>query len=635
MRPLLLLTCAALSAGAARADDSPRLLAHLDGAYGRFLAGNPALATGLGDSSGNERWEDLTEGGMAAAAQATRLELEQFGSAFDGAVLTPRATVQRRIYEAQLERELERHRWRDHLYPLNPIVGPHIDVPGVLEAQRVDDAAGAEAWLRRLAAAGPYIDGLVEQLGRQAAADVWLPRSVSPILLGQARGLLDGMTSADAGGGPIAAGFARKLEAVDATSAQRERWRGEARRLLRERVAPAYARLVAALEDQAARSTVDGGVWQLPEGEAFYAFLLRQFTTTDLTAEQVHELGLAEVARVHGEMRALMQRMGATGDLRAFMGTMKQDPRFFLTDDAAGREAYLARARAIVAAMQLRIGEVWPGPVPLPLEIRATESYRAAGAPAGFYEAGTPDGSRPGVVYLNLERLDTRPLYDLEALLYHESLPGHHLQISSILVDPAIPRLRRVNRWWQDTAFVEGWALYAERLAREMGFYQDPWSDFGRLAGELWRATRLVVDSGLHSRRWSREQAIRYLDDNTPSPRASNESAVDRYLAVPGQATAFTVGMLHILKERERARAALGDAFDLRAFHAAVLENGYAPLWAVTDSVDRYIAARQGWRAPSPQGCALRVPRRGSRARRPGIRAMNRAQRPRAAVPPG
>jgi uncharacterized protein (DUF885 family) len=593
VRSLLLLTCAALSAGTARADDSARLLAHLDGAYGRFLAGNPSLATGLGDPSGNERWEDLTEGGMAAAAEATRLELEQFRSAFDGAALAPRAAVQRRIYEAQLERELERHRWRNHLYPLNQIVGPHIDVPGVLEAQRVGDAAGAEAWLRRLAAAGPYVDGLVERLGRQAAAGAWLPRSVSPILLGQARGLLEGMTAAEAGGDPIAAGFARKLEAIDATSAQRERWRGEAQRLLRERVAPAYARLVVALEDHAARSTVDGGVGQLPEGEAFYAFLLRQFTTTDLTAGQVHELGLAEVARVHGEMRALMQRMGATGDLRAFMSAMKQDPRFFLADDAAGREAYLARARAIVAAMQLRIGEVWPGPVPLPLEIRATESYRAAGAPAGFYEAGTPDGARPGVVSLNLERLDTRPLYDLEALLYHESLPGHHLQISSILVDPAIPRLRRVNRWWQDTAFVEGWALYAERLAREMGFYQDPWSDFGRLAGELWRATRLVVDSGLHSRRWSREQAIRYLDDNTPSPRASNESAVDRYLAVPGQATAFTVGMLHILKERERARAALGDAFDLRAFHAAVLENGYAPLWAVTDAVDRSIAARR------------------------------------------
>lgn len=591
--PTLMLSVAVLATAVARADDSARLLAQLDAAYGRYLAANPSLATGLGDRSGDERWEDLTEPGMAAAAAAAQAELEAFRAAFAGAALAPRAALQRRVHEAQLERELERFRWRDHLYPLNQIVGPHLDVPGVLEAQRVTDAAGAEAWLRRLAAAGPYVDGLAGRLRRQSSAGVWLPRSVSPILLGQARGLLGGMTNPAAAGGPVAAGFARKLQSLDVPASQRERWLAEARRLLREQVAPAYARLAAVLEEHAARSPVDGGVWQLPDGAAFYAFLLRQFTTTDLTADEVHALGLAEVARVHGEMRALMQRLGGTGDLRAFMQAMKRDPRFFLADDPAGREAYLARARGLVAAMEARIGEVWRGPVPLPLEIRATEPWRAAGAPAGFYEAGAPDGSRPGIVYLNLDRLDTRPLYDLEALLYHESLPGHHLQISSILVDPAVPRLRRVNRWWQDTAFVEGWALYAERLAREMGFYQDPWSDFGRLAGELWRATRLVVDSGLHARRWSREEAIRYLDDNTPSPRAANESAVDRYLAVPGQATAFTVGMLHILKERERARAALGDAFDLRAFHAAVLENGYAPLWAVTDAVDRSIAARR------------------------------------------
>jgi len=303
----------------------------------------------------------------------------------------------------------------------------------------------------------------------------------------------------------------------------------------------------------------------------------------------VHALGLAEVERTHREMRELMQRIGETGELRAFLQRLKADPRFYFSDDEAGREAYLARARGILDRMQARLPEYFLKPPALPLELRATEPYRAAGAPSGFYEAGTADGSRPGVVYLNLQRLDTRPLYDLEALLYHEALPGHHLQISSILVDDSIPRLRKVNRWWQDTAFVEGWALYTERLGKEMGFYEDPYSDFGRIAAELWRATRLVVDTGLHSKRWTREQAIRYLDENTPSPHSTNESAVDRYLAVPGQATAFTVGMLRIREERERARQALGDRFDLRQFHAVVLENGYVPLWALSEAVDRWI----------------------------------------------
>jgi uncharacterized protein (DUF885 family) len=593
-----LLACAAaalcVSPGIARAAaDSPRLLAQLDAAFVRFLEFNPSLATELGMAVASDRWEDLTEAGMVAEADSARRELAALQAGFAGAQLGPREQLQRRVFEAQLEREIERFRWRNHLYPLNQIVGPHIDVPRVLESQAVTNPAEAAAYLRRIRAAGPYITGLVRRLEAQAAAGVWLPKPVYPLLIAQARNILQGITRDAPGGSPVLEDFSRKLEALPLAPAARAQQLEAARRALRDQVAPAYRELLAVLESQGASTPVDGGVWQLPDGEAFYAFLLRQFTTTALGADEIHALGLAEVARVHGEMTGIMRRVGYEGDLRGFLQKMKQDPRFYLTNDAAGREAYLARARGIVEAMQRRIGEVYPGPAPLRLELRATEAYRAAGAPSGFYEAGTPDGSRPGVVYLNLERLDTRPLYDLESLLYHESLPGHHLQISSILVDPAIPRLRKVNRWWQDTAFVEGWALYAERLAREMGFYQDPYADFGRLAGELWRATRLVVDSGLHAKRWSREQAIQYLDETTPSPRASNESAVDRYLAVPGQATAFTVGMLRILEERERARAALGEAFDLRAFHAAVLENGYVPLWAVGESVDRYIASAQ------------------------------------------
>ena len=338
--------------------------------------------------------------------------------------------------------------------------------------------------------------------------------------------------------------------------------------------------------------SVTGGVWKLPQGDEFYAFLVRQYTTTGITPAEVHELGLLEVARTQREMVRIMSRVGFNGDLREFMRWMRADPRFYLDDDEDGRAEYMERARTIVAAMQARLPDAFLDPAPLPLEILPTPAYRAAGAPSGLYTSGTADGQRPGVVSVNLTRLDTRPLYDLESLLYHESVPGHHLQISTILVDPSIPQLRKVERYWENSAFVEGWALYAERLGKEMGFFTDPYSDFGRLAAELWRATRLVVDSGLHFKRWTREQAIAYLDENTPSPRASNEVAVDRYLAVPGQATSFMVGMLHILAERERARAALGGRFDLRRFHAAVLENGYVPLWAVSESVDRWLAGQ-------------------------------------------
>ena len=573
------------------ATEPERFAAFVDAAYERLLDANPSLATAQGDRRGDQRWEDLSDRGLDADAALARRELEA-ARRFDDAALGPHARLQRRIFVAQQELLLERHRWRNHLYPLNQIVGSHVDVPRVLASQPVTDLASAEAWLRRLAAVRPHMDGLVERLEAQAAAGVHLPKSVYPILLAQTRNLLAGAPHQEAGASPILVDFTRKLAALPLPPAQRDRLLAQARRSLRGDLESGYRGLLAVLEAQSARAAVDGGAWQLPDGDAFYAFLLRQFTTTELDAAAVHALGLAEVGRAHREMTVLMRRVGWEGDLRGFLQRTKSDPRFFLADDAAGRAAYLARARAIVAAMEARLPEAFLKPPALPLEIRATEPYRAAGAPGGFYEPGTADGSRPGIVYLNLLGLDTRPLYDLEALLYHEALPGHHLQISSILTDRGIPRLRKVNRWWQDTAFVEGWALYTERLAREMGFYQDPYSDFGRLAGELWRATRLVVDSGLHAKRWTREQSIRYLDDNTPSPRAANEQAVDRYLAVPGQATAFTVGMLRIVEERERARTALGARFDLREFHAVVLENGYVPLWALRENVDRWIADR-------------------------------------------
>jgi uncharacterized protein (DUF885 family) len=571
--------------------DSRAFAAYLRAAYERSMRANPTLATEQGERAGLDRWEDLSEAGAAAEAAAARAEIDGLRRAVRYEALGPREQLQYRVFVGQQELLLQRYRWRDHLYPLNPIVGPHVDVVSVLTSQPIATAADAEAYVRRIEAVRPYFAGLEERLRRQAGQGVYLPKSIYPILLGQARNVVAGRPHGADGESPILADFTGKVDALDLPPDRRAQLVARATAALAGELEPAYRGLIALLEQHAARTPVDGGVWQMPQGAEFYAFLLRQFTTTDIAAERVHELGLAEVARIHGEMTAIARGVGHEGDLRSFMQKLKQDPRFFASNDDAGREAYMARAREIVAAMQAKLPEAFLAPPPLPLEIRPTEPYRAAGAPTGFYSAGTPDGSRPGVVRLNLRDMRTTPLYDLEWLLYHEAVPGHHLQIASILVDDSIPDLRKVNRWWQDTAFVEGWALYAERLGKEMGFYRDPYSDFGRLAGELWRATRLVVDSGLHSKRWTREQAIRYLDENTPSPRAANESAVDRYLAVPGQATAFTVGMHTILDERAQARQALGERFDLREFHAAVLENGYVPLWALRENLAAWKAA--------------------------------------------
>jgi len=352
--------------------------------------------------------------------------------------------------------------------------------------------------------------------------------------------------------------------------------------------------LIRLLQAQGSRTPITGGVWQLPDGDAFYAFLIRQFTTTDMTPAQIHETGLAEMMRSHREIAALMERIGFNGTVREFMLQVKSDPRNFESNDEAGRAAYLARARAIVAAMQAKITDAFNAPAPLPLQVARTDAYKEASSPPGFYEPGSTDGTRPGTVYLNLSDMKVCPLDELEDLLYHEGIPGHHMQISTIQVDGSIPRSRKVNEWWQDSAFVEGWGLYAERLGKDLGFYQDPYSEFGLLSGELWRASRLVVDSGLHYKHWTRAQAIQYLNDNTPSPEATNVRAVDRYLAVPGQATSFMVGMRKFVSERERARQALGSRFDLREYHKVALSSGYIPLWALDQKVTSWIESKSG-----------------------------------------
>lgn len=584
-----------------------QFLAFLDGAYARQLQANPSMATEHGDATGNDRWESLTEAAAAAEAVAARAELATLHREFREAPLGMRGHLQYRAFEASQELLLQRYRWRNHLYPLNQIVGAPIDIPQVLGSQPVTNLAEAESWLRRASGASGYLAGLEERLRLQAAAGVYFPKSVYPILIDQARGLRDGIpenAAAEANWkSPMMASFQDKVTKLAVPEETKAALLTRARSALVNDVRPAYSRVIALLEQHAARTPITGGVWQLPQGDELYRFLVRQFTTTRMTPDDVHQLGLREVARTHREMQAIMQQVGFKGDVIAFMKQAKADPQFYMNDDAAGRAAYLAKARGIVAAMQAKLPEAFAKPPPLPLEILPTPDYRAAGAPSGFYTSGTADGSRAGVVYVNLTDLRTRPLYDLESLLYHESVPGHHLQIASILVDPEIPQLRKVERYWENSAFVEGWALYAERLGKEMGFYQDPYSDFGRLAAELWRASRLVVDSGLHYKRWTREQAIAWLDENTPSPHVTNEGAVDRYLAVPGQATSFMVGMQHFLSVREEARARLGTRFDLKRFHTAVLENGFVPLWAVTESVNGWVATEEAAaRTPSTPG---------------------------------
>ncbi|HWW11940.1 MAG TPA: DUF885 domain-containing protein, partial [Brevundimonas sp.] len=325
--------------------------------------------------------------------------------------------------------------------------------------------------------------------------------------------------------------------------------------------------------------------------EAYYNARLQLSTTTDLTADQIHRIGLSEVARLQGEMQTIMTRVGFTGTLQEFFTLLKTDPRFQYPNTPEGKEQYLTDARAFIAQV-MEAAPRWFSDLPeAALEVRAVEAWREATASIAFYNAPAPDGSRPGIYYVNLSDMTQVLKPQIEGISYHEGAPGHHFQIAYAQEMQGLPSFRRFGGYG---AYAEGWGLYAEQLGKEIGFYQDPYSDFGRLSTELWRAVRLVTDTGLHAKRWSREQAMDYFRQNSLLSERDIQKEVERYITSPGQATSYKIGELKIMELRARARAALGDRFDIRDFHAVVLGSGSVPLDVLEVQVDAWIAAGGG-----------------------------------------
>jgi uncharacterized protein (DUF885 family) len=329
-------------------------------------------------------------------------------------------------------------------------------------------------------------------------------------------------------------------------------------------------------------------VWNLPDGAAFYEEMLESSTTTAMTADEIHDLGLREVARIRGEMDVIRERVAFDGDLEAFFAFVRNDPQFLYSNDDAGREAYLEAARVHIAAIEQKLPQYFGLLPKAGLVVKRVEAFREQPGAAQHYVQGTPDGARPGTYYVHLIDMRAMPKTSLEAIAYHEGLPGHHMQISIAQELRGLP-LFRTQLFY--TAYGEGWGLYSEALAKEMGGYTDPYADFGRLSGEMWRAIRLVVDTGLHSKRWTEEQAVDYFLANSPIAEGQIRSEVRRYFVVPGQATAYKVGMLKLQELRARAERELGPRFDVRGFHDTVLGGGALPLSILERRVDEWIAA--------------------------------------------
>lgn len=530
------------------------------------------------DEAATEQFELLVD---SAALMAER---------YDPAALPAQDALSYRLFALTAERAASLRPYRELEYLFDHRSGAHTGIPAFLiNIHRVDTEDDVNAYIRRIEGIGPYLDALTAEARERADRGVMPPDWVYPYIIADLEALIaagDDNAVLQDFDSKIAPFIPELLEDNRAEASMAIAMMGMAREAWNTSALPAYRRLLAEMRRQQAIAPTDDGIWRLPQGEEYYAALLESYTTTDLTADEIHRIGLREVARIHDEMRAIMAEVGFEGSLQEFFEYTRTGDEFFYDT----REEYLADAQARLDAITAKLPDYF-GVLPrAPMVIKPVEEFREKSAGKAFYQRPSPDGSRPGTYYVNLYNLRDMSRNELEALAYHEGLPGHHLQRSIQTELGDLPPFRRFGGW---TAYTEGWGLYSEELGKDMGMYTDPYSDFGRLGMELWRACRLVVDTGIHFKRWSREEAIDYLKQNTPNPEGDIVKAIERYITTPGQATAYMIGKLKIMELREYARQELGESFDIREFHDTVLTSGPVPLSILEENVKAWVASRK------------------------------------------
>ena len=460
----------------------------------------------------------------------------------------------------------------------------------MINYHRIDSVADAEAYISRLQGLKDRFANVVDGLNTRLAMGVVAPKFVYPYVINDSQNILVGRPFDESEtDSTLLADFSKKVSGLDISDDEKASLLAKANDALLNYVKPAYESLLNTVKEVEAQATTDDGAWKLPMGGDFYDAALANTTTTQLTADEIHNIGLSEVARIHGEMEEIMTKVGYEGSLQDFFEFMRTDQQFYKPETDEGREEYLQENRDVINHMKSRLDELFLTKPKADMIVKRVEPFREKSAGKAFYTRPAPDGSRPGIYYANLYEMSQMPTYQMEALAYHEGIPGHHMQLAIAQELEGIPMFRKMGGY---TAHTEGWGLYSEFLPKEIGLYEDPYSDFGRLAMELWRACRLVVDTGIHAKKWTREEGIAYYVNNTPNPEGDAVKMVERHIVIPSQATAYKIGMLKILELREGARETLGDKFDIREFHDVIITNGALPLNVLEELVNEWVASK-------------------------------------------
>jgi uncharacterized protein (DUF885 family) len=571
---------AAVDPGAVGAEENSsqreRLYELFDRIWGWQLSSFPEFATYVGVSGHDDRWTDISLEAIARRQRDQRQFLAEL-EAIDTSKLDADAQLDRELIQQNFQRSIEAFQFQSEYLAINQLGGVQQDVPQLLASMPANSVGDYENMLARLRAVPVLIEQTLVLLDRGLSTGITPPQITLRDVPQQVRNLI----TEDAADSPILSPFAEIPDAIPAKV--RARLQREAERILVADVYPAYRGLLEYLEQTylgRARETI--GRSAMPNGKKWYAYNARYHTTTDLTPKEIHEIGLAEVKRIRGEMEKIIRDLGFDGSFAEFAEFLRTDPQFYFDS----REEFLTAYRAICKRADPELVRLFGSLPRLPYGVKPVPDYKDKSAPTAYYEPGSLAAGRPGTFFANTYDLATRPSWEMEALSLHEAVPGHHLQIALAQELEETHDLLKYNFY---TAFVEGWGLYAESLGGEMGFYQNPYSKFGRLTYEIWRAIRLVVDTGIHALGWSREQAIDFFKQNAPKTEHDIIVEVDRYIVWPGQALAYKIGELKIQELREHAQRRLGPAFDVRSFHDQVLLRGAMPLDVLEQRVNSWV----------------------------------------------
>jgi len=603
---LLALALAAIPASTATTYTPEQIKAESDKANAFFervfdesIARSPESESQLGIKKDYDKWDDASEAHQTEDLALAVEHLAELKKNINFDALDHQTQLSYRMFVRNTERAIEGYKWRLYNYPVNQMFGEHSGTPAFLiNIHRVDNVKDAEAYIARLNGIKAKFDELIVGLEERRAKGIVPPKFVFPLVIESSKSIISGEPY-DNSGKPCALleDFAKKVSKLpDADPATKDRLVADAKVALTGSVKPAYEELINELVALEKVATDDDGVWKFQNGDDYYNYALRRTTTTDLTASQIHEIGLKEVARIHAEMEAVKDQVGFKGDLPAFFKFMREDPQFYFPNTPEGKAAYLEGAIKIIDTMRGRLDELFITKPKAAIIVKAVEPFRERESGGAFYQRPAPDGTRPGTYYVNLYEMGAVPKYEMEALAYHEGIPGHHMQLAIAQELTGIPKFRKVGG---NTAYIEGWGLYCERIPKEMGFYADPYSNFGRLSMELWRAARLVVDTGIHAKHWTRQQTMDWLRQNTPNSERDITTETNRYIVMAGQATAYKIGMMKILELRELATKELGGdkahggKFDVREFHDVVLKDGAVPLDILEENVRAWISEKK------------------------------------------